>query len=194
MIQICLRWCFQLLYTILFPFIFCQQAEEGVSPEDTRLPLFLADMEGKTYTFQVRVIAFNFTEHHKTFTITRIAEDHGRLPVDDVNNKFHVHHVVSLYACFLLIRICITKWMSRGMMMTMMMMVTSHHLMWLEVACQKADAGTSKVVKKARAGWDISTINNVQTIVYIMLMHLCLISHVWFFLFWIFPVIWVFWF
>ncbi|XP_013632409.1 PREDICTED: uncharacterized protein LOC106337846 [Brassica oleracea var. oleracea] len=62
-------------------------AEDGVNPEDARLPPFIADMEGKTYTFQVRVTAFNFTEHHKTFTITRIAEDHGRLPVDDVVNN-----------------------------------------------------------------------------------------------------------
>ncbi|CAN7000207.1 unnamed protein product [Brassica oleracea var. botrytis] len=63
------------------------QAEDGVNPENTRLPPFIADMEGKTYTFQVRVTAFNFTEHHKTFTITRIAEDHGCLPVDDVVNN-----------------------------------------------------------------------------------------------------------
>ncbi|CAN6823506.1 unnamed protein product [Brassica oleracea] len=62
-------------------------AEDGVNPEDARLPPFIADMEGKTYTFQVRVTAFNFTEHHKTFTITHIAEDHGRLPVDDVVNN-----------------------------------------------------------------------------------------------------------
>ncbi|CAF2067873.1 unnamed protein product, partial [Brassica napus] len=62
-------------------------AEDGVNPEDTGLPPFIADMEGKTYIFQVRVTAFNFTEHHKTFTITRIAEDHGRLPVDDVVNN-----------------------------------------------------------------------------------------------------------
>ncbi|CAN6925573.1 unnamed protein product [Brassica oleracea] len=62
-------------------------AEDGVNPEDTGLPPFIADMEGKTYTFQVRVTAFNFTEHHKTFTITCIAEDHGRLPVDDVVNN-----------------------------------------------------------------------------------------------------------
>ncbi|CAF1930177.1 unnamed protein product [Brassica oleracea] len=62
-------------------------AEDGVNPEDTRLPPFIADTEGKTYTFQVRVTAFNFTEHYKTFTITRIAEDHGRLPVDDVVNN-----------------------------------------------------------------------------------------------------------
>ncbi|CAN7011777.1 unnamed protein product [Brassica oleracea var. botrytis] len=62
-------------------------AEDGVNLEDTRLPPFIADMEGKTYTFQVRVTAFNFTEHHKTFTITRIAEDHGRLPADDVVNN-----------------------------------------------------------------------------------------------------------
>ncbi|KAF3530095.1 hypothetical protein DY000_02042509 [Brassica cretica] len=62
-------------------------AEDGVNPENTRLPPFIADMEGKTYTFQVRVTAFNFTEHHRTFTITRIADDHGRLPVDGVGNS-----------------------------------------------------------------------------------------------------------
>nr|VDD42959.1 unnamed protein product [Brassica oleracea] len=66
-------------------------AEDGVNPEDTRLPPFIADMEGKTYTFQVRVTAFNFTEHHKTFTITRIAEDHGRLPVDGVGEQCKLH-------------------------------------------------------------------------------------------------------
>lgn len=53
-------------------------AEDGVNPEDCRIPPFIADMEGKSYTFQVRVTAFNFTEHHKTFTITRIAEELGR--------------------------------------------------------------------------------------------------------------------
>ncbi|KAG2286785.1 hypothetical protein Bca52824_046389 [Brassica carinata] len=61
-------------------------AEDGVNPEDTRLPPFIADMEGKAYTFQVRVTAFNFTEHHNTFTITRIAEDHGRLTADGVHD------------------------------------------------------------------------------------------------------------
>ncbi|KAL0847280.1 hypothetical protein Bca101_020526 [Brassica carinata] len=62
-------------------------AEEGVSPEDTMVPLFIAEMEGNSYTFQVRVNAYNFTEHHKTFTVTRVAEDHGRLPIDDVNDN-----------------------------------------------------------------------------------------------------------
>ena len=68
-------------------FLFFFKAEDGVNPEDTRLPPFIADMEGKAYTFQVRVTAFNFTEHHNTFTITRIAEDHGRLTADDVVNN-----------------------------------------------------------------------------------------------------------
>ncbi|KAL0690081.1 hypothetical protein Bca4012_089759 [Brassica carinata] len=58
-------------------------AEDGVNPKDCRIPPFIADMEGKSYTFQVRVTVFNFTEHHKRFTITRIAEELGRTPVDD---------------------------------------------------------------------------------------------------------------
>ncbi|KAG2303799.1 hypothetical protein Bca52824_032450 [Brassica carinata] len=51
--------------------------EDGVNLEDSRIPSFIAEMEGKMYTFQ----------HHKTFTITRIAEEHGRLPADDVDNN-----------------------------------------------------------------------------------------------------------
>ncbi|KAG2256224.1 hypothetical protein Bca52824_075518 [Brassica carinata] len=45
-------------------------AEDGVNPDDSRIPPFIADMEGKSYTFQVRVTAYNFTSNHKTFTIT----------------------------------------------------------------------------------------------------------------------------
>ncbi|KAF8094782.1 hypothetical protein N665_0353s0013 [Sinapis alba] len=52
-------------------------AEDGDNPEDSVIPPFVACMEGRTYTFQVRVNAYNFTENHKTFTITRVAEDHG---------------------------------------------------------------------------------------------------------------------
>ncbi|KAF8116080.1 hypothetical protein N665_0022s0010 [Sinapis alba] len=62
-------------------------AGDGANPQDSVIPPFVADMEGRTYTFQVRVNAYNFTEHHKTFTITRVAEDHGRLPADDMNNN-----------------------------------------------------------------------------------------------------------
>lgn len=86
MIQICLHSCFDCWTQTYLHSYLCQQAEDGVNPEDARLPPFLADMEGRTYTFQVRVTAFNFTEYHKTFTITRVAKDHGRLPVDVVTN------------------------------------------------------------------------------------------------------------
>ncbi|KAF8092250.1 hypothetical protein N665_0420s0017 [Sinapis alba] len=61
--------------------------EDGDNPEDSVIPPFVAGMEGRTYTFQVRVNTYNFTEHHKTFTITRVAEDHGRLPVQDLGNN-----------------------------------------------------------------------------------------------------------
>ena len=55
-----------------------------MNPKDTGLPPFIADMEGKTYTFQVRVTAYNFTEHHKTFTITHIVDEIDRVPLLDV--------------------------------------------------------------------------------------------------------------
>ncbi|KAF3589350.1 hypothetical protein F2Q69_00028733 [Brassica cretica] len=62
-------------------------AEDGVNPEDSRIPPFIADMEGKSYTFQVRVTVFNFTEHHKMLTITHIVEELGRVPVDDMEDN-----------------------------------------------------------------------------------------------------------
>lgn len=83
-----------------------------MNPEDTRLPPFIADMEGKTYTFQVRVTAFNFTEHHKTFTVTRVAKDHGRLPdnpvVDNVRFVCIMLFLCMLAYCY--IYVCVTNY------------------------------------------------------------------------------------
>ncbi|KAF2554709.1 hypothetical protein F2Q68_00015039 [Brassica cretica] len=62
-------------------------AEDGVNPKDSRVPPFIANMEGQSYSFQVRVTALNFTEHHKMLTITRIAEELGRVPVDDMDDN-----------------------------------------------------------------------------------------------------------
>ncbi|KAF8118643.1 hypothetical protein N665_0003s0018 [Sinapis alba] len=49
-------------------FVWFDGAEDGMNPEDSKIPPFIEDMEGNMYTFQVRVNAFNFTENHKTFT------------------------------------------------------------------------------------------------------------------------------
>ncbi|CAN6834816.1 unnamed protein product [Brassica oleracea] len=56
-------------------------AEEGVNPEDSMMPPFVAAMEGKTYTFQVRVTSYNFTVNHKSFT--RIINEIDRVPAPD---------------------------------------------------------------------------------------------------------------
>ncbi|RID61359.1 hypothetical protein BRARA_E00515 [Brassica rapa] len=47
------------------------------------MPPFITDMEGKKFTFQVRVNTYNFTAHHQTFTITHILTEHERVPVPD---------------------------------------------------------------------------------------------------------------
>ena len=39
---------------------------------DTELPRSLADIVGKTYTFQLKLDDFNFSSKHQTFTISRI--------------------------------------------------------------------------------------------------------------------------
>ncbi|XP_013634570.1 PREDICTED: uncharacterized protein LOC106340236 isoform X2 [Brassica oleracea var. oleracea] len=53
-----------------------QMLTEGVNPEDSKVPMFIIDMEGKVSTY-------NFTAHHQTFTITRILKEHERVPVPD---------------------------------------------------------------------------------------------------------------
>ncbi|KAG2313994.1 hypothetical protein Bca52824_017116 [Brassica carinata] len=57
--------------------------EEGVNPEKSNVPPFITDMEGKTFTFQVKVNPYNFTAHHQTFTITRILSKPEAPPVPD---------------------------------------------------------------------------------------------------------------
>ena len=68
---------------------FDDKAEEGVNPEDSAMPPFVAGMEGKTYTFQVRVTSYNFIVNHQTFTVSRIIHEVERAPapdfVDDVS-------------------------------------------------------------------------------------------------------------
>ncbi|CAF1983509.1 unnamed protein product [Brassica napus] len=58
-------------------------AEEGVNPEDSVMPPFVAGMEGKTYTFQVRVTSYNFTVNHQTFTVSRIINEVEHAPAPD---------------------------------------------------------------------------------------------------------------
>ncbi|WZY85328.1 hypothetical protein YC2023_031712 [Brassica napus] len=57
-------------------------AEEGVNPESV-VPPFVAEMEGKTYTFQVRITSYNFTVNHQTFTVSRIINEVERAPSPD---------------------------------------------------------------------------------------------------------------
>ncbi|KAF2618519.1 hypothetical protein F2Q68_00040292 [Brassica cretica] len=63
-----------------------ESAEDGVNPDDSRIPPFIADMEGKSYTFQVRVTAYNFTSSHKTL-IFSIVDELGRVRDDDVDDN-----------------------------------------------------------------------------------------------------------
>ncbi|CAN7018624.1 unnamed protein product [Brassica oleracea var. botrytis] len=52
-------------------------AGEGVKPEETQAPPFVAAMEGKTYIFQVRVSSYNFKANHQTLTISRCKTGRG---------------------------------------------------------------------------------------------------------------------
>ncbi|XP_033140413.1 uncharacterized protein LOC103855082 isoform X1 [Brassica rapa] len=61
-------------------------AGDGVNPEETDTPPFVLDMEGKTYTFQVKVGPYNFTANHQSFTISRILGEGDREPQPDFVN------------------------------------------------------------------------------------------------------------
>ncbi|RIA03960.1 hypothetical protein BRARA_K01849 [Brassica rapa] len=49
----------------------------------TKLHNLRARMEGKTYTFQVRVTPYNFTVNHQTFTVSRIINEVERAPAPE---------------------------------------------------------------------------------------------------------------
>nr|VDC93837.1 unnamed protein product [Brassica oleracea] len=48
---------------------------------DTELPQALAELVGKTYTFQLKLNDFNFTSKHQTFTISRIFPERALAPL-----------------------------------------------------------------------------------------------------------------
>lgn len=61
---------------------------------DSNMLLFVADMEGKTYNFQVRVTVYNFTENHKTFTITRVVDEVNHVPVPAVADNISIMCII----------------------------------------------------------------------------------------------------
>lgn len=63
--------------------------EEGANPAEPLIPSFITDMEGKRYTFQVKLTTYNFTATTQRFTITRIIDEHERLPLPNF-----VEHVI----------------------------------------------------------------------------------------------------
>ncbi|WZZ48900.1 hypothetical protein YC2023_049007 [Brassica napus] len=48
---------------------------------------FIAQMVGKTCTFQVRASSYNFAANHQTFTISRILNERDRLPLSEFDGK-----------------------------------------------------------------------------------------------------------
>ncbi|WZZ25979.1 hypothetical protein YC2023_009380 [Brassica napus] len=59
------------------------QAGDGVNPEEADAPPFVRDMEGRSFTFQVKVGPYNFTANHQSFTISRILSEGDREPQPD---------------------------------------------------------------------------------------------------------------
>lgn len=100
------------------------QAGDDVNPEETDAPPFVRDMEGKSYTFQVKVGPYNFTANHQSFTISRILGEGERAPQPEF-----VEDVLLLYSPlpFLL---CINLTFSFDRVVTMTMEMTTTVLAW----------------------------------------------------------------
>ncbi|KAF3519456.1 hypothetical protein DY000_02059001 [Brassica cretica] len=64
-------------------------ADEVVYPEDSQMPPFVTSMEGKPYTFHVKLTTYDFTSTHQSFTVTSIIDEHERPPLPEfaVNEK-----------------------------------------------------------------------------------------------------------
>lgn len=58
---------------------------------DNDFPPFLNEMVGKTFTFQLRLGAFNFTSKHQGFTVSRIIAEHERAPLPVFDNDGDDH-------------------------------------------------------------------------------------------------------
>ncbi|CDY71714.1 BnaCnng74090D, partial [Brassica napus] len=58
-------------------------AKDGVNPEDSQVPPFVSDMQGKTYTFHVKLATYDFTAGRQSFTVTRIINMNERLPLPE---------------------------------------------------------------------------------------------------------------
>ncbi|KAF2553259.1 hypothetical protein F2Q68_00033569 [Brassica cretica] len=58
-------------------------ARDGVNPEDSQMPLFVTGMQGKTYTFHVKLATYDFTAGRQSFTVTRIINVNERLPLPE---------------------------------------------------------------------------------------------------------------
>ncbi|KAG2257409.1 hypothetical protein Bca52824_076703 [Brassica carinata] len=54
-------------------------AKDGVNPEDSLMPPFVTDMQGKTYTFHVKLTTYDFIADRQSFTVTRIINANERL-------------------------------------------------------------------------------------------------------------------
>lgn len=57
---------------------------------DNDFPPFLNEMVGKTFTFQLRLGAFNFTSKHQGFTVSRIIAEHERAPLPVFDNDVSI--------------------------------------------------------------------------------------------------------
>uniref|UniRef100_A0A0D3D2S4 Uncharacterized protein n=2 Tax=Brassica oleracea var. oleracea TaxID=109376 RepID=A0A0D3D2S4_BRAOL len=58
-------------------------AKDGVNPEDSQIPPFVTGMQGKTYTFHVKLATYDYTAGRQSFTVTRIINLNERLPLPE---------------------------------------------------------------------------------------------------------------
>lgn len=61
------------------------------------MPPFVTTMIGKTYTFNVKLTTYDFSAAHQSFTVTRILEEHERLPLPDFVVNVSLGDIIMLH-------------------------------------------------------------------------------------------------
>lgn len=60
------------------------------------MPPFVTDMQGKTYTFHVKLATYDFTAGRQSFTVTRIINMNERLPLPEFVDHVSLTYLIDV--------------------------------------------------------------------------------------------------
>ncbi|CAH8388620.1 unnamed protein product [Eruca vesicaria subsp. sativa] len=76
---------------------------------NNKLPELIADIVGKTFVFQLKLVEFNFTSKHQTFTISSINSERQDSPLPEFNNIHEHYWILNREVTMVLMMICLER-------------------------------------------------------------------------------------